>query len=67
MDEAESAIEETTAEARGSSWLLLSGESCVFDFEGDGWIALAVKARMAFWDFFVPKARPRFERAERFF
>ncbi len=35
--------------------------------EGEAWIALAVRARMAFWDFLVPKARPRVERAERVF
>ena len=34
--------------------------------EGEAWIALAVRDRMAFWDFFVPKARPRLLRAERY-
>lgn len=29
-------------------------------------IAFAVRDRMAFWDFFVPKARPRLLRAERY-
>ena len=42
----DAAIEETTAEARGSSvefdWFLL------FDLEGEAWIALAVRERMAF-------------------
>jgi hypothetical protein len=37
-----------------------------FDLEGEAWIALAVRARMAFWDFLVLKARPSVERAERF-
>ena len=63
MEEVEAAIEETTAKARGSraeeDWVP------VLDLEGEDWIALAVRARMAFWDFFVPKARPNSERAER--
>ena len=62
MEEVEAAIEETTAEVRESraeeDWVP------VLDLEGEGWIALAVRARMAFWDFFVPKARPNSERAE---
>ena len=60
----DAAIEETTAEATGSSvefdW------SLELDLEGDAWIAFAVRDRMAFWDFFVPKARPRLLRAERY-
>ena len=57
----EAAIEETTAEANGSRL----GEYWFWDFlEGEGWIALAVRARMAFCDFLVPKARPNSERAE---
>ena len=63
MEEVEAVIEETTAEARGpkaeEDWVP------VLDLEGEVWIALAVRARMAFWDFFVPKARPNSERAER--
>lgn len=62
--EVESAIDEMTAEARGSSGLVLS-EGWDLGFEGDGCMALVVSARMAFWDFLVPKARPRFERADR--
>ena len=57
------AIEETTAEAIGSS-IGFEG-SLDLDLEGEAWIALAVRDRMAFWDFFVPKARPRLLRAER--
>ena len=60
----DAAIEEMTTEARGSSvefdW------SLELDLEGEAWIALAVRDRMAFWDFFVPKARPRLLRAERY-
>lgn len=60
----DAAIEETTADARGSrmefDWSLEP------DLEGEALIALAVRDLMAFWDFFVPKARPRLLRAERY-
>ena len=60
----DAAIEETTAEAIGSSMVFVW--SLELDLEGEAWIALAVRDRMAFWDFFVPKARPRLLRAERY-
>ena len=53
------------AEASGSS-VGLSGEACE-DFAGEAWMAFSVSKRMAFWDFLVPKARPRAVRAETFF
>ena len=61
--EEDAAIDETTAEARGSS--VVDDWSFDLDLDGDAWIALAVTARMAFCAFFVPKARPRLLRAER--
>ena len=42
----DASIEETTAEARGSS--LEVDWSLGLDLEGDAWIALAVRDRMAF-------------------
>ena len=65
MEDVDAAIEETTAEAIGSS-VGFEG-SLDLDLEGEAWIALAVRERMAFWDFFVPKARPRLLRAERYY
>ena len=54
----------TTALARGSSAASLElGRR----LEGEGVMAFSVRARMAFWDFLVPKVSPRVERAERFY
>ena len=56
------AIESTTAAATGSRGRLPGVDE---DLVGSEVMAFSVRARIAFWDFLVPKARPRFVRAER--
>lgn len=57
------AMEETTAEAIGSSVAFVWPAVRRLAFNGD--IAFFVSASIAFWDFLVPKVRPRVLRAER--
>ena len=57
-------MDSMTAEARGSSDGL-PDEVCE-DLLGEAWMAFSVRERIAFWDFLVPKARPRAVRAETF-
>ncbi len=68
MEAVGSAMEETMASARGSRLGLL-GEALDWcsraGFEGVDWITFVVSAWIAFWDFLVPKVRPRVFLAER--
>jgi len=52
-----------TADARGSR-ADLPGKACEDFLVGEAWMAFSVIERMAFWDFLVPKVRPRVERAD---
>ena len=58
------AMESITAAARGSSGWLEEGVEAVPLRALRGEMAFSVSARMAFWDFLVPKERPRVAREE---